>query len=146
MIAKLEFSNDFLNSLTESFGKRQKSIKYKTRLFSFQKSYEYFEQKRYEKAEVYFIISRLSENSTSFEFYLEVWEDRWLIFQLKGMVGPEAGWERTYQGRFIHVDGPRQILRAIEQSMGATSKKPISKINFLDKIWKPIIAVGPEKI
>lgn len=138
MIVNVNFKNEFLNEVLLSFRKRQKAIKYKVHSFDIQKVIEVSDSQAIEKIELY--ITSMSSPC----YYIYIWEDRWVSFEaISYNSDKKQSW--FYEGRFVHPNGPREIVVALEVSIASAFEEELP-VKVFENIWFKILASGPSLI
>lgn len=134
-------SSALLVSVLAALRRRHKALKDRVRELRVERIVDHSEDSQVEKLEIECVASGRTK------MRLFVWEDRWVWADFRRISKRDGWlWAFTVEGRIFGVDPARQLLEALENSIGEAFEMTTGELDRFERIWAPLLAQGPRGV
>jgi hypothetical protein len=135
-----KFESEFLEELAIAFRKRRKALSHRLQSAECAKVYELAEGKKMERLEIYlpyfdWAILRL-----------HAWPDRMIWVDARQSAKKGWAWSWTQDGRLLGDCSARDVIGALEDTIGPLQQMDSSRTRELCASWSHLLAKGPREI
>jgi hypothetical protein len=136
------FQDEFLESVSVAFQKRQKSFSHRASDADVAKVYERRTERR--GAEEYLEIWLVAYDSASLRLW--AWPDRFIRLEARRPMKKGLAWSWAYDGRLLGERSASEVIAALEETYGLFYEMEASRTNAFSGPWERLLARGPQAI